>query len=68
MCVHVCVKRPLTAAELERTGMGVHREVFQVHGTLCSYCEPGRGKSSTKDENKHRKKQRVQVEEDEEDL
>lgn len=20
--------------------MGIHREVFQVHGTLCSYCQP----------------------------
>lgn len=20
--------------------MGIHREVFQVHGAFCSYCEP----------------------------
>lgn len=20
--------------------MGIHREVFQVHGTFCSYCKP----------------------------
>lgn len=37
----VCLQGLLTAAKLQWTGMGVHGEVFQVHGTLCSYCKPG---------------------------
>lgn len=37
----LCVStKPLTAAKLEWTSMGIHGEVFQVHGAFCSDCEP----------------------------
>lgn len=52
MCLSVCVwgcvwaQWPLTAAKLQWTGMSIHREVFQVHGTFCSYCQPGKSQKA----------------------
>lgn len=43
----------LTATKFEWTSMGVHGEVFQVHGTFCSYCKP---RESQKDMQRRRKK------------
>lgn len=38
MCLYA--EGPLTAAKLQRTGVGIHWEVFKVHGTFCSHGEP----------------------------
>lgn len=33
-------KMILTAAEFERTSLGVHREIFEVHWASSFYCQP----------------------------